>query len=98
MRDTPKISVSPAETRNSADADARPFNSWIARAAKDTASPTCRQSGGARDSSGARKPPSALALRWGRSPMPGPRVAAVHTLMPRFAANLTLLFDELDFL
>src|SRR3954454_8714755 len=34
----------------------------------------------------------------GRSPMPGPRVAAVHTLMPRFAANLTMLYNELDFL
>ncbi len=29
MRVTPKINVNPAATRNSADADARPFNSWI---------------------------------------------------------------------
>ena len=29
MRVTPKINVRPAATRNSADADASPFNSWI---------------------------------------------------------------------
>src|SRR2546422_972026 len=31
MRVTPKISVKPAATRNSADADARPFRSWIVK-------------------------------------------------------------------
>src|SRR5207302_2356373 len=39
MRVTPKINVNPAATRNSADADARPFNSWIVSDASVTQSP-----------------------------------------------------------
>src|SRR4051794_8996312 len=37
MRVTPKISVKPAATRNSAEAPARPFNSWTKNEARDTA-------------------------------------------------------------
>src|SRR5205814_3860001 len=43
MRVTPKISVSPAATRNNADADARPFSSWIVSDASVTQKP--RRSG-----------------------------------------------------
>ena len=35
-RVTPKISVRPAATRNSADAPARPFRSWAKKEARDT--------------------------------------------------------------
>ena len=36
MRVTPKISVRPAATRNSDDADARPLRNWSAKEAKVT--------------------------------------------------------------
>jgi len=35
-RVTPKISVSPAATRNSAEAEARPFRNWRNKDARDT--------------------------------------------------------------